>query len=141
MGWADKAMKKTEKVEGHSSSFPIADILKIRYDKGIAYDSDASNSNLQKNGKPLHSIKSKAQKTEVDVSGSNLEERGKPLNSIDNIDKKTEISNKVDSIRESDELRLRLSMKNSKMTKHAPILLILYYIPWLSLLLTNVNGC
>ena len=90
-------MKKTEKVEGHSSSFPIADRLKIGYDKGIAYDSDASDSDLEKNGKPLHYIESKAQKTEVDASGSNLEERGKPLHSIDNIDQKTEISKKVRS--------------------------------------------
>ena len=80
MDWTDKALKKTEKVEGNSSSFPIADRLKIGYDKGIAYDSDASNSNLEKNGKPLHSIESKAQKSEVDAS----EKRGEPLHPIDN---------------------------------------------------------
>ena len=86
MGWTDKALKKTKKVEGNSSSFPTADKLKIRYDKGISSDSDASNSNLEKNGKPLHSIESKAQKTKVDAYGSNLHERGKPLHPIDNLD-------------------------------------------------------
>lgn len=103
-----------DKVEGHSSSFSIADRLKIGYDKGNAYDPDASNSNLEKNGKPLHSIESKDQKIEVVASNSNLEERGKPLHSIDNRDQKTEISNKVrSSTGELAELRLSLSMKNS----------------------------
>lgn len=122
--WTDKAPKKTEKVEGHSSSFSIADRLKIGYDKGNAYDSDASNSNLEKNGKPLHSIESKDQKTEVDASGSNLEEKGKPLHSIDNLDQKIKNSNKVRSTGELAELRLSLSMKNSALwdfaTKPSP---------------------
>lgn len=113
--WADKALKKVEKVEGHSSSFSITDRLKIGYDKGNAYDPDASNSNLEESGQPLHSIESKDLKTEVstDASNSNLEETGKPLHSIDNRFKKTEISNKVRSSTELAELRLSLSMKKS----------------------------
>ena len=90
-------MLKLEKVEGYSSSFSIADRLKIGYDKGNAYEPDTSNSHLEKNGKPLHSIENKDQKTEVSTNASNsiLEERGKPLHSIDNRDQKTEFSNKV----------------------------------------------
>lgn len=113
--WAEKGPKKVEKVEGHSSSFSITDRLKIGYEKGNAYDPDASNSNLEEKGKPLHSIENIDQKTEVstDASSSNLEERGMTLHSIDNRFQKTEISNKVRSAVDLGELRLSLSMKKS----------------------------
>ena len=102
MDWAEKGSKKLEKVKEHSSSFSITDRLKIGYEKCNSYDLDASNSNLEEKGKPLHSMErreNKDQKTTVstDASSSNLEERGKPLHSIDNGFHKTEISNKVRS--------------------------------------------